>query len=755
MGGCFACTGCGLGGIFRGMRWTVVLTGTLGWILVVLAGAVEPVPGHSWHGEAFNEGPRQQAVLMEGCGKVSFPVSVKQAEAQAFFNQGVGQLHGFWYYEAERSFRQVAMLEPDCAMAYWGCAMANVNHENRAAGFMKEAIKRRANADQREQGWLDALNRFYADPKKDKKQRHLDFISDMEGVVHANPDDVEAKAFLAWAIWKARDAGVPMVSREAVESLLMRVFEHEPMHPAHHYRIHLWDDGKVERALPSVAHCGPAAPGIAHMWHMPAHTFSKLNRWEESAWQQEAALRVDHAYVLRTRVLTDQIHNYAHNAEWLIRTWNQLGRARASVALAKNLIEMPRHPDDNTLEKGNTQASHGRTRLLETLLKFELWEELTELGESPWLDRTVNPSHEAARLRALGIAAFFQKDASRLNKMTALLQTLKKTEAVKKPDQKTSAEATKETKKKKPSEVTEALAELLVLKGMIATPQEAPVWQKLEALEGVPAERLTRYWWQAGKMDKAVEAAGKLPSDAPGLALKAEVLMTAGQMEETRQAFDTLRSVGVSMDADLPVMKRLGELAKALELPEQWQMPTLAPMKEDHGLHPELETFGPLRWQPAAMESLALPDADGRMVDVRRDFAGKPVLLVFYLSGECGHCLEQLKAFQKMAGEYEKAGIKLLAIGAETGQELPGTAKKIRVSGKEETDIPLLADPGLEAFKRWRCHDDFENMPLHGTFLVDENGKVRWQDVGFAPFDNARFLLIEAKRLLSLNGESG
>ncbi len=79
-----------------------------------------PDPGHSHHGEAFDEGPRQQAYLMAGMPKIDFPVTTKSHEAQAFFNQGVGQLHGFWYFEAERSFRQVAAIDPDCAHGLLG-----------------------------------------------------------------------------------------------------------------------------------------------------------------------------------------------------------------------------------------------------------------------------------------------------------------------------------------------------------------------------------------------------------------------------------------------------------------------------------------------------------------------------------------------------------------------------------------------------------------------------------------------------------
>src|SRR5688500_4606052 len=34
-------------------------------------------PGHSMHGEAFNEGPRQATYLMGGTGKVHLPITTK------------------------------------------------------------------------------------------------------------------------------------------------------------------------------------------------------------------------------------------------------------------------------------------------------------------------------------------------------------------------------------------------------------------------------------------------------------------------------------------------------------------------------------------------------------------------------------------------------------------------------------------------------------------------------------------------------
>src|SRR5690606_13316905 len=130
--------------------------------------------GHSMHGEAFNEGPRQAAYLMEGMGEVDFPVTTDNAEAQAFFNQGDAHLHGFWYFEAERSFRQVALLDPDCAMAYWGMSKANFNNEERAAKFIKEAVARRDQADDRERMYIDALAAYHSEKNgKRKRQRYV------------------------------------------------------------------------------------------------------------------------------------------------------------------------------------------------------------------------------------------------------------------------------------------------------------------------------------------------------------------------------------------------------------------------------------------------------------------------------------------------------------------------------------------------------------------------------------------------------
>ena len=165
------------------------------------------------------------------------------------------------------------------------------------------------------------------------------------------PDDLEAKAFVAHRVWQNAREGIPIASYLATDALLKQIYEVEPLHPAHHYTIHLWDHRHPENALQSAARCGIAAPSIAHMWHMPGHIYSRLKRYEDAIYQQEASARVDHAHMMRDHVMPDEIGNFAHNNEWLIRNLVFVGRVNDALDLAMNMVELPQHPKYNTLEK--------------------------------------------------------------------------------------------------------------------------------------------------------------------------------------------------------------------------------------------------------------------------------------------------------------------------------------------------------------------------------------------------------------------
>ncbi len=793
-----------------------------------IAGAVEA--GHSLHGEVFNEGPRQAAYLMPGMGNVHFPVTCADDLVQRFVNQGVAQLHGFWYYEAERSFRQAAVLDPQCAMTYWGMAMANTANPERARKFIAEAIKHRDLVSTNEQRYIDALDTFLRDKDKDgkkleKKARAQKYIRDLEKIVEDSPEDIEAKALRALVLGAGERNDLPITSFVAINALLQQVFDVNPMHPAHHFRIHLWDRERAEMALHSAAMAGPSLPGIAHMWHMPGHIYSKLNRYQDAVWQQEASARVDHAHMMRDRVMPDQIHNFAHNNEWLIRNLVKIGRVPAALDLAKNMLELPRHPKYNTLSRGSSK--YGRERLLLILSSYRLWPELIELADTMYLEATDEPELQVERLRHLGIACAFTNQADRLTAINAELAdrlTITKAEL---DELKASSKETSEDKEKKDtrkgdeskndeSKVEEAKVEEAKIDEAkvesnvgYATEESAKesekekltaadkkkaeanrkrresedekkkkelneVVKKIEqataAIEATVAAvsrdwptALKRYdqagsWdvllkaeWTAesNELDKALEILDKEiktnPNEVLSWATKTWILSSAGNIEAAKAAFNELRHLACTADLSTPMLARLSPLAIELGFPTQWAA-EYEPAA-DIGERPDLDSLGTFRWHPYIAPEIRVENVDGSPFSLSQ-FRGKPTVVFFYLGFGCLHCIEQLHAFSPVAKQFREAGVEMVAVSSENLESLKTGLSRYA----KAIDIPLHADAKLTAFKAFRCFDDFEQLPLHGTFLLDQNGRVVWQDIGHEPFKDVKFLTNETQRLLQLSG---
>jgi hypothetical protein len=53
--------------------------------------------------------------LYDGLGSYSRKITTNLAEAQRYFDQGLGFLHGFNHRAAIRAFQQAAELDPECA----------------------------------------------------------------------------------------------------------------------------------------------------------------------------------------------------------------------------------------------------------------------------------------------------------------------------------------------------------------------------------------------------------------------------------------------------------------------------------------------------------------------------------------------------------------------------------------------------------------------------------------------------------------
>ena len=724
-----------------------------------------PPPGHSNHGEAFNKGPRQAAYLMGTTSNVSFPITTDSVEAQAFFNQGVGQLHGFWYLEAERSFRQVLKQHPEHPMAYWGMAMANANNRTRAQPLIKKAMEGRDQVSERERLWIDAMAAYQKE--SDSKKRKAARIKAYQALAEKLPDDLEAQAFHVLALYGDVRA---KKNYDDIEKRIAAILAKNPNHPCHHYRIHLWDYKDAKRALPSVGLCGQAAPGIAHMWHMPSHILSRLKRYHDASWQQEASARVDHAHMMRDRVMPDRIHNFAHNNEWLTRNLSHAGRVNRALAMAKNMIELPRLPnvkDDGTWSfSSRSSHTYGRRHLYGLLTNYELWDTVLALKDTQYLRPSSSAADRAKYLRLVAVAQINNGQAAQAQPLLTEMESLLTSQREGKIKAGTEAETKAKNEKKKPADIKKAKTNaerpfsyaISTLERGLA---EAHMYLALQAddlekaktefakVRDLRSERKALVQLRMGNSEEAIKLAASAVKSAPEqarpLAAQAYILHEAKKPAEAKTAFDHLRRIAPELDLSVTWFARLAPLAESLKLPADWRQAQVE--VQDMGQRPKLDKLGPFRWEPSAAPAFSLTDRNGKPFALDQ-YRGRSVVLIFYLGKGCPHCMEQLNAFDPMAAEFEKKGITLLAVSTDTAQGLRDTF--IGYDAKDRHfNFPLLSDPSLETFRKYRAYDDFEQTPLHGTFLIDPAGRVRWQEISYEPFMAPKFLLEESTRLLT------
>lgn len=810
-------------------------------------------PGHSFHAEAFNEGPRQAAYLMQGMGNVHWKISTESPMAQRFFDQGISQLHGFWYFEAERSFRQAASIDPDRAIFYWGMARANTENPERSAGFIEQAMKRIDKSSPLERRLIEAWSRRVKDwpkPPEEKKEGDKDsakseskgkkkpnvtdevrdkrkerfkaYARELDEIVQDYPEEIELKAMLVLQLWQNQSQGHDIQSYTALDSLLEDIFRRNPRHPAHHFRIHLWDYRKEKLAIKAAAECGPSAPGIAHMWHMPGHTYSRLHRYADAAWQQEASARVDHAHMIRDRVMPDQIHNFAHNNEWLIRNWLNIGRPSDALALSKNMIELPRHPKYNS-PSGNGSSSLGRQRLLQTIRTYHLWPQAAELVDSIYL-KAAEGSTRADEVQMLrGIAAF---ETGKKDIAESILQSMKDLRRSLIIEVETANQAADNSKRMPPKllEASDAPKDLwgenrdLSFVDRVMQDFDESKWKDkpkeeidrqkslheknyrsyrlagyINTLEAYRAAHSGDYrqavrrsseardtiddwqkilWTQAaGEHEIAIAKARDAFNGSEGEVLPSalfaivthqaiEAKPQSKQIDQWKQdrtrSLERCAKLVWSCEPGIPWIEQAKQIATSVSPELIWQ--TTPPERKDLGDRPSLDSLGPVRWVPSTAPSWSLgtPETQGStplassepvaaVLNSSSNLRGKPYVMILYLGFGCLHCTEQLKTFSPKLKAFKEAGIEVVAVSTEDAQSLSDGLK--RFDGT--MNVPLMANADLDVFKSFRCFDDFEGQPLHGTIFVDGQGRIRWQDIGYEPFTDAVFLLEEAKRLMA------
>ena len=263
------------------------------WIALALAITLTGLPCLPQATNATRDSaPRAAGDGEQRLGKVNFPTSCSAA-VQGALENGLALLHSFQYDEAEQSFANAARRDSQCAMAYWGEAMAlyqqlwdfpNARTLAQGRGDIDQAQKVEAK-DGREAEYIEAAAAFYQSANLKPVARVQAYSSWMEKLYKENPRDNEAGELYALSLISLAEMGVQnLASRRKAIAILNPIFARYPDNPgAAHYLIHAADVPELAaEGLTAARAYAKIAPDSAHALHMPSHIFRRLGLWQET-----------------------------------------------------------------------------------------------------------------------------------------------------------------------------------------------------------------------------------------------------------------------------------------------------------------------------------------------------------------------------------------------------------------------------------------------------------------------------------------
>jgi tetratricopeptide (TPR) repeat protein len=360
-------------------------------------------------------------------GKVDFQISCSP-DAQRRFNRSMALLHHMMYRQAEKEFKAVAGLDPDCAMAYWGVAMtlfhplwAPPNEDELRRG--SEAVKKAESLNpvtKRERDYVAAVKEFYDDWKNKAHPKRIAAWEKAQKRVHKNyPRDIDAGAFYALShLATAPKADKNFTHQKESGDLLEKLRVEAPEHPGlFHYTIHAYDNPKfASRAMEVAQEYHKLAPNVPHAQHMPSHIFVRMGMWSNTIeWNTRSAAAAEKQS--EEGVLS--LH-YIHAMDYLMYAYLQRGEDKMAMKVLDTINGVEKYQDSFASAYG-IAAAQARYPL-----ELRRWEEAADLSlrthsTFPW-DKY--PWHEAITYFARGLGAARRGDTSATRNAVEKLGTL-------------------------------------------------------------------------------------------------------------------------------------------------------------------------------------------------------------------------------------------------------------------------------------------------------------------------------------------
>jgi len=383
--------------------------------------------------EALRSEPR-----FDGTGTHHRAVTTSSSEAQDYFDQGLAFLYAFNHDEAIRSFRQAAVLDPECAMAYWGIAYANGPHINNAAvppereaeayAAAQEAMRLEDGiGSEANRALVDAIQVRYASPQpEDRGPLDEAYAAAMADVYARFPNDGDIGALYAeslmdlhpWDLWTHAGEAKPWTPE--IVALLEEVIGQHPYHPL---ALHLYIHGVEASTEPGRADVAAdrlrdLMPGLGHMVHMPSHVDVRRGRWEEAIVANTKAVEADRAYRDAAPEPPDFYRLYmSHNHHMKAYAAMMVGRREVAMQSIRDLVaDIP----EAWLKENASWADGFIAMPYEVMMRFGLWNEILEEPLPPEYIPFTRSMHYAAR--AVALAALDRAEEARADQAIFLEQ---------------------------------------------------------------------------------------------------------------------------------------------------------------------------------------------------------------------------------------------------------------------------------------------------------------------------------------------
>lgn len=305
---------------------------------------------------------RAGAPLFDGMGNHEHPITTHDPDVQRYFNQGLVIDFAFNHAESVRSFRAAQRLDENCAMCFWGEALAlgpNINvtsngkvilseEDHRSAyAAIQKAQQLKANASEKERDYIDALaTRYSSEPTAAREPLDEAYAVAMRALHQKYPDDDDAAALFAeslmntmpWDYWLDADNPKPRTVEviDALETVLARAPEH-PM--ALHLYLHAVEaSSQPERAERHADTLANLVPGAGHLVHMPSHIYWRVGRYHDASEANVRAAAVDEAYIAECNAQGFYpAAYYPHNIHFLWAASSMEGRSEVAIEAAKKV----------------------------------------------------------------------------------------------------------------------------------------------------------------------------------------------------------------------------------------------------------------------------------------------------------------------------------------------------------------------------------------------------------------------------------